>query len=154
NFPDNVARRSYKAIEFTFEKRFAGNWQALVNYTLSRAYGNQFADFSSQLFDYPGSTCNVPNENGQGTFAQDCAIALTQNQGGIALYDRTSVANAFVSYTWNLPIVNIVAAPSATLFSGLPYQEQRTFNLPSNIGGTGVYYYQPRGSERLLTSYQ
>ncbi len=54
-----MVNRSYKAIELTFEKRFSGNWQALVNYTLGRAYGNQFASFASQLFDFAGRTCNV-----------------------------------------------------------------------------------------------
>ncbi len=147
-----MAHRSYKAIELTFEKRFAGNWQALANYTLGRTYGNQFADYSSQLFDFPGSTCEVPNANGVGTFPMDCAVAAGTNQRGLAPYDQTSIANVFVAYTWNLPMGNITAAPSGTLASGVPYQEQRPFQAPDG-SIAGDYFYTKRGSSRSLTSY-
>jgi Carboxypeptidase regulatory-like domain len=151
NFPDTMAHRSYKAIELTFEKRFGGNWQALANYTLGRTYGNQFDNYASQLFDFPGSPCEVPNANGVGTFTLGCAVAAGTNQNGIAPYDRTSVANVYVAYTWNLPMVNITAAPSGTLASGLPYNEQRSFEFPD--GSLAAYYYTPVGSSRLPTSY-
>lgn len=36
NFGDEL-RRYFKGIEFTFEKRFSRNWQASMNYTLSRS---------------------------------------------------------------------------------------------------------------------
>jgi hypothetical protein len=146
NFPDSLAHRSYKAIELTFEKRFAGNWQALANYTLGRTYGNEFADFASQLFDFPGSDCTVA---GVGTV--DCSEAAGHNQYGIANYDRTSVLNAYVAYTWNLRIVDITAAPSGTLASGLPYQQQVVFAFPD--GSPGNYFYTKRGSSRLPTFY-
>ena len=42
---DDVLSRYYKAIELTFDKRFSSNWQASMNYTLSRAEGNHFGDF-------------------------------------------------------------------------------------------------------------
>ena len=57
----NVPHRSYKAIELTFEKRFTGNWQALVNYTLSRAYGNQFSELRFAALRFPGRDVQRPN---------------------------------------------------------------------------------------------
>jgi len=147
NFGSDVLKRNYKALEFTFEKRFSGNWQALVNYTLSRARGNQFSDFASQQLDWPGETCS-PNLVGP----IPCTVASSTNQYGIASYDRTSVANAFIAYTFNLPVVNITAAPSGTIFSGLPYQMQQTYVNPDNTRST--YFYTPRGSSRLPTAYQ
>jgi hypothetical protein len=152
NFPDTVDHRSYKAIEITFEKRFSNNWQALVNYTLGRAYGNSFAsggNIVTQLFDYAGRTCTVP-----GVGDVDCAVAEGTNQYGIAPYDRTSILNAFTAYTWNWPFVNLTAAPSVNLQSGIPYQGQRTVQYPSDIGGTFTYYYDKAGSFRTPTVYQ
>lgn len=146
NFSNSLAKRSYKAIELTLEKRFSGNWQALINYTLSRARGNQFADFASSLFDFPGSTCNVRNVG-----AIPCDQAAIANHYGIASFDRTSVANAFLAYTFNLPIVNVTAAPSGTIQSGLPYQEQRSFTFPD--ASRALYFYTQRGSFRTPTTY-
>ena len=62
------------------------------------------------------------------------------------------MANAFIAYTFNLPIVNITAAPSGTIFSGLPYQQQQTYGNPD--GSRSTYFYTPRGSSRLPTGYQ
>ncbi len=152
NFPDTQAHRSYKAIELTFEKRYSGNWQTLLSYTLGRAYGNQFASFASQLFDFSGSTCNIPNANGVGTFPMDCAEAAGTNQYFLAQYDRTSILNALAAYTWNFPIVNVTAAPSFFLQSGAPYQQQRTFLFPD--GTRPLYNYTRTGDSRLPTTYQ
>src|SRR5262249_31095029 len=93
----------------------------------------------------------VPNPNGVGTFPVDCAVAAGTNQNGIAPYDRTSVGNAFVAYTWSFPAVNFTAGPSGTLASGFPYQPQRDFAFPE--GSRATYYYARRGSSRLPTFY-
>jgi hypothetical protein len=146
NFDDSIAKRNYRAIELTFEKRFSGNWQTLINYTLSRAKGtgngNTFSNYSSFLYDFPGSNCNV---NGIGTIP--CTQATSTNSYGVAPYDRTHILNAFVAYSYSLPIVNLTAAPSVVWQSGLPYQEQRTFAQPD--GSRPSYLYTPRGSSRL-----
>jgi hypothetical protein len=147
NFPSDQVKRSFKAIELTFEKRFAANWQALINYTLSRAYTNSISDYASQLFDFSGETCNVT-----GVGPIDCAQAAATNRFGLPYYDRTHVLNLFTSYTYSLPIVNITAAPAFTWFSGLPYQPQRNFVFPD--GTQPTYYYAPRGSSRLPSTYQ
>jgi hypothetical protein len=147
NFPSDQIHRSYKGIELSFEKRFSQNWQALINYTLGRAYGSQFAAFTSGEYDFPGLNCNIP-----GLGARDCAQASLVNQYGIAPYDRTSILNAFVAYTWSLPWLNLTGAPSILLQSGLPYQRQRNFVKPDGV--TTPYFYDKRGSTRLPTMYQ
>ena len=135
-------------MELTFEKRFSDNWQGLINYTLSRGYGNMFNDFGSQLFDFPDENCRVTTI---GTVP--CASVLNTNRFGIAPYDRTHVLNFFSAYTWSWPVVNLTAAPAFTWFSGLPYQRTRTVVVPS--GATGINtYFDPRGSSRLPSTYQ
>jgi len=148
NYSSSQVNRRYKGLELSFEKRFATNWQALANYTLSRTYGNQFSDFGGQLMDFSGDNCRVTTLG-----VVPCNQVLNDNQQGIAGYDRTNVLNAFVAYTASLPYVNITAAPAFTFYSGTTYQEQRSVTVPS--GATGYnYYFTPRGSSRLPSTYQ
>jgi hypothetical protein len=149
NFSDQFVKRSYKGIELTFEKRFSSNWQTLVNYTLGRAYGNQFpgtGGFNSYLFDFPEETCAPA-----GVAPMPCPEAAGNNQYGVSPFDRTSILNAFVAYTWSTPFVNLTGAPSLLLQSGLPYQRQRTFGEPDGVRPN--YFYDKRGSSRLPTMY-
>ncbi len=148
NADSSVDQRNYKGLEFTFEKRFSNHWQALINYTLSRARGNAFSDFGSQLFDFPNNTCNVT-----GVGRVNCADALTTNRNGIAAYDRTHIVNLFTAYTFTLPFMNLTAAPTFTYFFGLPYQQQRGVATPDGAT-TNTYFYSPRGSSRLPATYQ
>jgi hypothetical protein len=155
NFSSGQLKRYYKAIELTFEKRFAKNWQALASYTLSRAEGNTEAVFSSQLFDYNGTTCHLdPVESDGVVYAPavsgNCPNILAFNRRGLQSYDTTSLGKVFVAYTYPLSIVNLTAAPSFTISSGLPYQQQQVFNINTD---TDVYYYTPKGSDRLPTWY-
>jgi hypothetical protein len=82
----------------------------------------------------------------------DCAQAAAFNRFGIASYDRTHILNLFTSYTFSLPIVNLTAAPVFTWQSGLPYQGQRNFAFPD--GTQPAFFYDPRGSLRLPSTYQ
>src|SRR5215471_5080828 len=146
NFGDEL-RRYYKAIELTFEKRFSNHWQVLANYTLGRAQGNQFNDYTSTLFDFPGHDCTVPNV---GTLP--CPDAANFNHYGLASYDRTHILNLFASYGFQLGPVNLTAAPVFNYQSGVTYQQQRSFRVPT--GGTALYFYTPRGSSRTPSTYR
>jgi hypothetical protein len=146
---NNELKRYYKGIELTFEKRFSRNWQASMNYTLSRTEGNSFSDFSSQLFDYANQTCNVTGTPTVGRIP--CPQATDVNRYGYASYDRTHVFQAFTAYTMPLRWVAITAAPSFYWQSGLPYQAQRTFTIN---GEQDIYFYDKRGSHRLPNNYQ
>ena len=143
------AKRYYRAIELTFDKRFSENWQMLANYTLSRTTGNQFAtsNYTSQLFDFPGVNCTV---TGVGTIP--CTVAESTNQYGLAPYDRTHIVNIFAVYSKPLGPVVLTAAPVLNYQSGLPYQRQRTFSVPT--GTPATYFFDPRGSSRTPSTYE
>ena len=147
NFNDQ-AKRYYRAIELTFDKRFSEHWQMLANYTLSRTTGNQFStsNYTSQLFDFPGANCTV---TGVGTIP--CTVAESTNQYGLAPYDRTHIVNVLAAYTMPLGPVVLTAAPVFNYQSGLPYQRQRTFRTPI---GTASYFFDPRGSSRTPSTYE
>jgi hypothetical protein len=149
NFGDEL-RRYYKGIELTFERRFSRNWQASMNYTLSRSEGNHFSSYSSQLFDYPDQGCRFRDVNSV-LVTVPCSQALNQNRYGYALYDRTHILRAFTAYTLPLRWVNVTAAPSFFWQSGLPYQRQRRFLLNNEVDEV---YFDKRGSSRLDDYYQ
>jgi hypothetical protein len=148
NFGDEL-RRYYKGIEVTFEKRFSRNWQASMNYTLSRSEGNHFLNYTTQHFDYANEDCTVTGTPTVGRIP--CSVATESNQYGYAAYDRTHIVQAFTAYTLPLSWVAITAAPSAFWQSGLPYQMQRNFTVN---GETKTYFYDKRGSHRLPNYYQ
>jgi hypothetical protein len=142
-------KRYFKGIEVTFEKRFSRNWQASMNYTLSRSEGNHFSNYTSQLFDYADQTCNVTGTPTVGRIP--CADATDHNRYGYAPYDRTHILQAFTAYTLPFKWVAITAAPSFVWQSGLPYQRQRNFSIN---GETDTYFYDKRGSSRTPNNYQ
>ena len=146
---DGQAKRYYRAIELTFDKRFSEHWQMLANYTLSRTTGNQFntSNYTSQLFDFPGANCTVT-----GVGSIPCTAAESNNQYGLAPYDRTHIVNVFAAYTMPLGMVNLTAAPVFNYQTGLPYQRQRTFSVPA--GAPATYFFDPRGSSRTPSTYR
>ena len=156
NFTGGQLKRQYKAIEFTFEKRFSSQWQVLASYTLSRADGNHESIFSSQLFDYNGTTCTVPAvTDSEGNViapevSGNCPDILAHNRSGLLSYDVTSLGKLYAAYTMPFSWVNLTAAPSFTFSSGLPYQAQQVFNIN---GDADVYYYTRKGSSRLPNWY-
>jgi hypothetical protein len=153
NFSDSELHRYYKGIELSFDRRFSRNWQAAINYTLSRSEGDTgtgitSGNYSSQRFDYDGLTCRV---TGVGNLP--CSVALNVNQNGLLPYDRTHVFNAFTAYTLPLSWISITAAPSFIWQSGLPYQAQRSASN-AQLGTVGTYFFEKRGSRRLPNFYQ
>jgi hypothetical protein len=148
NYSGDELSRYYKGIELTFDKRFSRNWQASMNYTLSRAEGNQFSNFTSQLFDYANLTCNVTGTPTVGRIP--CPQATDVNRYGYSPYDRTHILQAYTAYTLPLGWASITAAPSFFWQSGLPYQRQRNFSIQ---GETDTYFYDKRGSSRLPNYY-
>jgi hypothetical protein len=148
NFGEEL-RRYFKGIELTFEKRFSRNWQASMNYTLSRSEGNHFSNYTSQLFDYADEFCTVGGSPVVGRVP--CPQATDVNRYGYAAYDRTHIVQAFTAYTLPLRWVALTAAPSVFWQSGLPYQRQRTFTVHNE---NDIYFYEKRGSNRLPNYYQ
>ena len=81
----------------------------------------------------------------------DCADILSHNRRGLLSYDATHLVKIFAAYTYPFSFMSLTAAPSFTFSSGLPYQQQQTFNIH---GDTDVYYYTKKGSSRLPNWYQ
>jgi hypothetical protein len=156
NFSNDVIDRTYKSVEVTFNRRFTQNFQALASYTLSRVTGNadrSFAltAFTSQLLDYPNDTCTVPALGNAPEVSGPCPQILGHNRGGVLPWDVQHSLKIFAAYTYPFSFMNLTAAPSLTWFSGLPYQQQRTFTIN---GDTDLYYDTPQGSSRLKDWYQ
>jgi outer membrane receptor protein involved in Fe transport len=62
-FPTPKPKRQYDALEITFERRFAKNWFASANYTLSRLYGNYSGPANSDEISTP--TTNTSSNTAQ-----------------------------------------------------------------------------------------
>ncbi len=119
------ATRTYRALEFTFDKRFSDNWQAQASYTLSRTWGN-----------YPGlfTESNLqldPNI----TSMYDVASALA-NRDGLLEQDRTHNFKLAGAYLFNF---GTSLGLTAYVYSGTPiaflgynaaYFGPETFILP------------------------
>jgi hypothetical protein len=161
NFTEGELKRYYKAIELTAEKRFSKNWQILASYTLSRAEGNHELQFTSQLFDYAGQSCTIPQVAHRDVqtndlvvdvpaITGDCAQLLANGSRGLLSYDVTHLFKVFAAYTYPFSFMSLTAAPSFTYSSGLPYQAQQTVTINSD---TDVYRYSNRGEFRLPSWY-
>ncbi len=100
------ASRTYRALEFTFEKRFSDNWQAQASYTLSRTWGN-----------YPGLfTASNGQLDPNITSMYDLASALP-NRDGLLEQDRTHNIKLAGSYMFNF---GTQLGLTAFLYSGTP----------------------------------
>ncbi|MDP2055534.1 MAG: TonB-dependent receptor, partial [Acidobacteriota bacterium] len=53
------AERKYRGVQFTFEKRFANNWNAQGSYTYSQTRGNHFGNNFTALGDYLDAQCRT-----------------------------------------------------------------------------------------------
>ncbi len=137
NFPK--ATREYDALEVTVERRFANNWAAFLNYTLSRLYGNYSGLASS---DEDGRTS--PNVN---RFFDH--IENTFDRNGNLVFGRLGTdrphrfSGQFIYQTkWDMTV-----AGNQLITSGIPISEEAFVgsNVPffpfgrGNLGRTPVF---------------
>ncbi len=153
------AKRTYNAVETTFERRFTASWGANVSYVWSRTTGNQFATISSDLGNYGNENCKSSNDTTIGTAGTiNCAVAVNTNRNGPAPFDRTHVLHALTSYKLPVKLVNITMSPALIMESGDTYQKQGTLSVlgPDGKanGSTVTYFYSGAGSSRLPNIYQ
>ncbi|HEX6974940.1 MAG TPA: TonB-dependent receptor, partial [Vicinamibacterales bacterium] len=120
-------QRQYDGVEFRFTKRLANNWSAILNYRLSRLYGN-----------YSGLASS--DENGRVAPNVNRYFDLTYNsfdQNGNAVYGRlpTDRPHEFkAQVTYNMPWGTNLGV-QYYLASGTPLQTQET------VKGVPVYIY-------------
>jgi hypothetical protein len=146
------AKRKYRGIEFTFDKRFSQNWNASLSYTYSKTDGNHFATTSSALGDFLEGNC---------TTTVDPTIALVpcrevqdgRNKDGRASYDRPHNVKFGGAYALPLGPVSLTLGLGAQYISGIDYEKQRALTMRNPrtgaSSGTTTYFYNDRGSDRL-----
>lgn len=157
NYPG--ARRTYSALEATFDKRFTTNWGGQISYVWSKTRGNQFATINSDLGNYANENCRSSNDTTIGTGGViNCGAAVNSNRNGLAPFDRTNVFHVLAAYRLPLHVVNLTVSPALLVESGDTYQKQGTLSVlgPDGKanGSTVTYFYSQAGSSRLPTIYQ
>ncbi len=156
------ARREYKGLEFTYEKRFSQHWYGAANYTWSRTTGNHFDNTGfTGLGDFLDAQCRTTTDP---TIGDNGVIPCKEvqegaNKTGRSGYDRPNDVKAQGAYTFNLGPVALTAGSSGEWISGLTYTENRTVNVlrpgtTTNAGPTASYFYEQRGSHRLPNYYR
>lgn len=117
--------RVYDALEFTFEKRLASNWQILSSYRLARLYGN-----------YEGL---YRNDNGQSDpnitslmdFPNNTPLMAGQGKKGPLNTDRTHVIKVAGSY---LTPIGLNVGANMQWFSGTPITRLNSHPVYENQG--------------------
>ncbi|HEX9163785.1 MAG TPA: TonB-dependent receptor [Thermoanaerobaculia bacterium] len=153
------ARRTYNALETTFERRFTSNWGANVSYVWSRTTGNQFANISSDLGNFANENCKSSNDTTLGVKGViNCGAAVANNRDGVAPFDRTHVVHALTSYRVPLRALNLTFSPALVFQAGDTYQKQGVLSVlgpdGKSNGSTVTYFYSGAGSSRLPNVYQ
>jgi len=154
------AKREYRGIEFTFEKRFSQNWNALASYTYSRAEGNHFSITSSSLGDWLEANCRttVDPTIGVNGVIPCREVQEGRNKTGLAGYDVPHSVKLNGSYTRSLGPVQVGLGVRSAWASGGNFTKNRSLNvlLPgttTNAGPLATYFYEERGSNRLPSSW-
>jgi hypothetical protein len=145
--------RTYKGLQFTFDKRYANNWSLLGNYTYSQTEGNQFSTFSSVQDDYFDQNCRSTTDPTIGTMPCSQAIG---SLNGRPNFDVPHVANLLGTYGMTFGKVNVTVGGAGFYRSGYAYSKTTTVRVinpttPATglVGGNYTYYFEGLGSERL-----
>ncbi|MGZ4810674.1 MAG: hypothetical protein ACXV7D_15215, partial [Thermoanaerobaculia bacterium] len=150
---DANARRSYKGVELTFEKRFSHNWNLLANYTYSQTRGNHFGTIATQVDDFNAQTCKTTTDTTIGNNGTIPCSAVNATLNGRPTWDLPHVFNLLGAYAFHLGPVSLTAGGAGIYESGASYSKSRTMNVLNNAGQTFgqtlTYYYEGQGSDRL-----
>lgn len=148
------ARRNYKGLQLTAEKRFSNNWNAQASYTYSRTRANHFADNFTSLGDYLDAQCRttVDLTVGTGGIIPCAEVQNGANKYGAPTYDRPHNFKAGAAYVRPVGPVNLTIGAVTEALSKFRYQKERTVNVLTpgtltNSGNTATYYYNERGSD-------
>jgi hypothetical protein len=148
------ARRNYKGIQFTGEKRFSNSWSAGASYTYSRTRGNHFENTFTSLGDYIDTNCRTTADLTIGTNGViSCAeVQNGANKYGYANYDRPHNFKLSAQYVRPVGPVDMSFGVLTEALSKFRYEKVRTLNvlLPgttTNQGATATYFYNERGAD-------
>ncbi|MCC7179259.1 MAG: TonB-dependent receptor [Acidobacteria bacterium] len=149
----DAAERTYRGIQFTFERRFANNWSAGASYTYSRTRGNHFENTFTSLGDYLDAQCRttVDLTVGSGGIIPCAEVQNGANKYGAPGYDRPHNLKFQGSYVKPLGPTNLVIGGVAESISKTRYERSRSVNVLrpgtlTNAGPTATYFYEERGA--------
>ncbi|MGZ7040675.1 MAG: TonB-dependent receptor [Thermoanaerobaculia bacterium] len=151
---DPQAKRTYKGVELTFEKRFSHNWNLLANYTYSQTRGNHFGTIATQIDDYPNQTCVTTTDRSIGTNGSiPCSqVNSASRLSGKPTWDIPHVFNLLGAYAFHLGPVALTAGSKGLYQSGNTFSKTRSLTVLNNAGAgsgkTTTYYYEGVGSDR------
>lgn len=148
------ARREYKGLQLTLEKRFSRNWAAIANYTISETSGNYFANFEGVLLDYTTKQCAVQDAN-VGTVPCADVNSPTRHDGNPS-FDRDQF-NLLGLYSRPVGPVNLSVGTNVQWSEGIRYARRTNAAVldfdGQSIGTTYSYFYEPPGSRQLNSAW-
>jgi hypothetical protein len=152
----DVAKRKYRGVQLSLEKRFSNNWNAQGSYTYSRTEGNHFADNFTSLGDYLDAQCRttVDATIGTGGIIPCAEVNNGANKTGRPIYDRPHNLKFNAAYLRPIGPVNVTVGALTEFISKRRYERQRSMNVlvpgtTSNSGRTATYFYEERGNFQL-----
>jgi outer membrane receptor for ferrienterochelin and colicin len=148
------AERSYRGIEFTFNKRFSNNWNGAVNYTYSKTEGNNFQNNFSPLGDYEDAMCRSTTDTALGVNGIFPCSDIQANQFGNPNFDRPHLFKYSGAYSRPLGPIRATVGIVGQATSKTTYTRSRSINVltpgtTTNAGPTLTYLYEPAGSNRV-----
>ena len=149
------ARRSYKGIQLTGEKRFFNNWNAGAIYTYSRTTGTHFGSTFSSLGDYIDANCRTTVDLTVGNNGVISCLEVRNgaNKLGRPDYDRPHNFKLNASYIRPIGPIDLAFSELTGALSKFRYEKTRTVNVLSPVTGTNfvtaTYLYDERGSDPL-----
>jgi hypothetical protein len=148
------AKRSYKGIQLTGEKRFSNRWNAGASYTYSRTTGNHFGSTFTSLGDYLDAQCRTTVDLTVGTNGVlPCReVQNGANKFGRPDYDRPHNFKLNGGYIRPIGPIDLSFAALTEALSKFRYEKTRTVNVltpgtTTNFGPTATYFYDERGSD-------
>lgn len=148
------AERKYRGAIFTFERRFANNWNLLASYTYSKTEGNHFDATFTTLGDYLDAQCRTTLDASVGTGGIiPCAeVQDGANKYGRPIYDRPHNLKLNGAYVRAFGPINLAVAGLFESASKRRYEKIRAVNVLTpgtlnNFGPTATYFYNERGSD-------
>jgi len=150
------AERSYRGVEFTFERRLSNNWFTSASYTYAKTEGNHFATVFSALGDFVNERCITTVDPGIGT--NGIVPCGDVNDGprafGLPANDRPHNVKLSGTYTRRFGRVGLTGGAVAQAVSKATTSKQRqvTVLFPGTTISSGqpyTYFYESRGADRI-----
>jgi hypothetical protein len=152
----DAAERTYRGVQFTFERRFSNNWSAGASYTYSQTRGNHFDNTFTSLGDYLDAQCRttVDPTVGVGGVIPCAEVQNGANKYGAPGYDRPHNFKFQGAYVRPIKATSLTLGAVSESISKTRYEKTRTVNVLrpgtlTNAGPTATYFYEERGSNPI-----